>query len=279
MQLLPGANASNLFAKTSGVYNLIVTDANTCEDSATTGIAITNNPLPVVSITPSGNTAFCDGDSAEIVTSNTGTFQWTRNGLAIAGATASNLFVKTSGVYNLIVTDANTCEDSAASGITMTNNPLPVVSITPSGNTDFCTGDSAELTTSNTGTLQWMRNGTAIVGATNTNLFVKSSGNYNLTVTDGNMCVDTAASGIAMTENPLPVVTITNQGQDTLCDGDTTFLMASAGLFYQWFNNGIPILPTTALISVSSSGNYNVIVQDGNTCTDSAATATSTNCK
>jgi len=46
--------------------------------------------------------------------------------------------------YTVTVTDVNSCSASTSQGVTV--NPLPVVSITPSGPTTFCAGGSVNLT-------------------------------------------------------------------------------------------------------------------------------------
>ncbi|HMR90141.1 MAG TPA: hypothetical protein PKD51_18395, partial [Saprospiraceae bacterium] len=82
---------------------------------------------------------------------------------------------------------------------------------------------------------------------------------YTVTVTDCNGC--SATDSAVVTIFPLPTVSIT--GQDAICLGDSTSLIASGGNQYVW-NNGA----TTAEIMVSptETTTYSVTVTDSNNC-------------
>ena len=262
---IAGATNAMYFASQQGHYNFIISDA--CgTDSLGTGMFVTENALPVVTIT--GNTTYCAGDSTELTGSSGGTSQWYMNGIAISGATSNTFYATTPGVYNMIKTNLNGCSDSAATGISVNENPLPVVSIT--GTSDFCAGDSGLLSSSAGVSYQWFQDGMPVSGGINNTFYASDSGNYNVIVTDMNGCSDSASAGMMVIENPLPVVLVTGTSQ--FCAGDSAGLFSSLGASFQWFMDGMPIGGATASTYYASvAGIYNVIVTDTNGCSDSAS--------
>ena len=79
----------------------------------------------------------------------------------------------------------------AVASQSVTVNPLPVVSITPSGPTTFCSGNSVVLD-AGAGFASYSWNTTPV--QTTRTITVTASGNYVVTVTDGNGCQNTAVN-------------------------------------------------------------------------------------
>ena len=158
----------------SGTYTVTVTDGNGCQAEASQSVTV--NPLPVVSITPSGTTTFCQGGSVDLVANPAGaSYLWSN------GAVTRSITVNASGTYTVTVTDGNGCQAEASQSVTV--NPLPVVSITPSGTTTFCPGGSVDLVANPAGASYLWSN-----GAVTRSITVNASGTYTVTVTDGNGC-------------------------------------------------------------------------------------------
>ncbi|MBK9639166.1 MAG: PKD domain-containing protein [Bacteroidetes bacterium] len=81
------------------------------------------NPVPVATVTATGPTTFCAGDSV-VLQANTGsglTYQWKLNGNNISGAIANNFAVKLAGNYRVRVFGSNNC--SKLSNLTTVNIP------------------------------------------------------------------------------------------------------------------------------------------------------------
>lgn len=91
----------------------------------------------------------------------------------------------------------------------------------------------------------------------------------------GTVCgVATWASGCRkITINALPVAAITPNGPTTFCQGGSVVLTASGGGTYLWS----PGNTTTAQRTVSTSGNYSVLVTAANGCTASASVTVTVN--
>lgn len=193
---IPGATNSSYFATDAGSYNVMKTNQNGCSDSSAVATVITVNPSPTVTTTPS-SVDICTGDSVEItVNAGGGTVQWTLNGTDIVGATSGSYFASAAGSYNVIKTNMNGCSGTSATPSIVSVNPLPPVSLSPSGTVNFCAGDSVEITITvgaGGGSFQWYLDGTALAGSTNSSIFASAEGAYNLEKTNMNGCSDTSA--------------------------------------------------------------------------------------
>ena len=246
----------NTIITQTGNYTLIVTDANNCSDTST-AITVTVNANPVATITPSGPTTFCSGNTVSFQSSSGASYYWS------TGETTQNISVGLSDTIWVIVTDFNNCSDTSSVSYVVVN-PLPNATITPSGPLSFCTGGNVTLDAQSGLSYQWS------TGSIASSITVSSSGNYVVTVTDANNCVNTSTA-TTVTVNSLPVVSITPIGNTTFCDGNNVTLQASAGVSYLWNTT-----ETSANIIVTQSGNYTVTVTDANNCSSSSAPVTIT---
>jgi len=139
-------------------------------------------------------------------------------------------------------------------------------------NTSFCEGGNVILKASGVsgGTYQWLRDGIAIVGATSNEYIAKSSGRYTCSIT-GSVCNGISTNYIDVLVNPNPQVFIQATCGDAITgQARLTALPATSGT-YTWnkTSSGSPI--TSQYIDVTSKGNYQVIIDNGNGCTNSAS--------
>lgn len=244
-----GGTFQSITVSTSGIYWVIASNTSCSDTSAP--VTVTFNAQPVVTITPSGSLSFCTGDSV-ILTANGGTgFSWS------TGATSQSIIVYSTGTYSVVVSNANGCTGSASVNVNV--SPAPNAIISPSGPITICSGDFTTLTANAGVAWQWSN------GATTQTIVVTNPGNYWVIVSNGS-CTDTSTS-VVVNVNSLPVATITANGATTFCQGGAVTLTASNGNSWLW-STGV----TTQSINVVSSGNYWVIVSNGNGCSDTSAT-------
>jgi hypothetical protein len=261
---IPGATSQSYFVSTPGVYNVRIHDV--CGTDTTIAVTVQQHNLPSVAL--SGNTSYCTGSSVTLTGSSGGSSQWYLNGTPIAGATSNTYAASAAGVYNMTKTNLNGCSDSAAVGITITENALPVVLVT--GNTSYCAGNSVTLTGTSGGSSQWYLNGAPIAGATSNTYTASEPGVYNMIKTNSNGCADSSSVGITVMENPLPVVVL--NGNTGYCAGDSVTLTGNSGGTSQWYLNGAAISGATSnTYTASEPGVYNMIKTNSNGCADSAA--------
>lgn len=253
------ATASNLI---SGQYQVIVTDANSCIESAT---VIINQPAAPLAASYTANNISCYGanNGSITVTSTGGTqnynYLWSVTP-SVNSPAASSL---PSGSYSITVTDANNC--TFAIGNMPITEPT-VLAINPVVTDVSCPnhGDGSILTNTSGGTVPYNFNWGG--AGTTADLLNIDGGNYSLTVTDNNGC--SLTESFVVTE--LPGVSVAGTPVNVLCyplqNGYITLSATSSfmPLQYSW-NNGA----TTQSISSLDTGTYSVTVTDAHGCTAS----------
>ena len=215
----------------------------------------------------SSSDATCNLSNGTIATTaNGGTgalnYQWSN------GATTENIVGLNANSYTLSVTDANGCLDS----VNVSINQLGSVSTSAAVSSNYngadisCNGSSdGTLTASGTGGMmpydyEWSDGQTTAVA---TGL---SAGTYNVIITDGNGCLDTAF--ITLTEPALVGVqldTLINNSCNGSSDGYATVLGngGTGSYSYNW-SNGSAVSSASGL----SVGNYTMTLTDANACSD-----------
>lgn len=181
--LIPGATSADYTAAASGNYRVIVTNGTCVDTSAPQAVAVT--PAPPAIITPSGALNFCQGGMVTLTANSAPGFQyqWTLNGVAVAGDTTNRITVTTTGDYAVNIFDGFCPATSATARVVV--NPVPVVGITVAGDVLTATAGFAAY--------QWYRNGAAIDGATQAAYTATVAGYYTVVVSDNIGCSATSA--------------------------------------------------------------------------------------
>ena len=235
---------------TTTTYTVTISNATGCTASATTTVTV--NPLPTVTV--SGTTTICNGSVTALSASGANTYSWTP-ATGLSSTTASNPTANPTTTTTYTVTGTSAAGCTGTTTVTITVNPLPTITV--SGTTTICNGNNTTLSASGANTYSWSSGGTSsdeIVSPTTTTT-------YTVTGTDANGCSNTATSTV--TVNPLPTV---NLGPDMAACGSTVLDAQNAGSTYVWSESS-----TTQTITVSTSGNYSVVVTDANGCSNSDA--------
>ncbi|HEX5003288.1 MAG TPA: M43 family zinc metalloprotease [Bacteroidia bacterium] len=200
--IFPGGTPSSSTSSTpvvtynsTGTYDVTLIVANAGGSDTLVNLnMVTVNGLPQVDVTAPGNEVIVCAGSALTLTANSVspnlTYQWTRYGSAISGATNSTYDVTKTGNYKVLVTKPNGCS-RLSSNYRVDKVPLPVVHITAGGPTTFCPGDSVVLTATQNATWNyvWKKYANIISGAATNQLTAYTSGSYKVIVTDQNGCV------------------------------------------------------------------------------------------
>ena len=199
------------------------------------------------SITAGGPTTFCSGGSV-VLTANSGTgltYQWTKNGTDISGATNISRTATSSGSYAVKVTKSGVTATSAPVTVTVSSS-IATPTISASGPLSFCPGGSVTLSSSSSTGNLWSNN------ATTQSITVSSSGSYTVTVTSGT-CSATSAATVVSTSTSPAAPTISTSGSTSLCPGTGITLTSSATSTggYVWSTGA-----TTRSIAVQSAGTY-----------------------
>jgi PKD repeat protein len=155
-------------------------------------------PTPEVNISADGPTSFCTGGSVQINSSQVSGNEWSND------ATSNSITVTTSGVYSLTYTDNNGCM-ATSNSIEVSVSDSPVPTITTSGITSICEGESLTLTASASDSYAWNLNGEVLEGETSQTISATEEGAYTVTVTNADQCDGTGTSNFVFVQvNPTP---------------------------------------------------------------------------
>ncbi len=236
-----GATTQTINVIATGNYSVVVTNEFSCTDSDM--IYVTINPTPIVNI--GNNIQICENEGIILDAENVGSeYLWS------TGATTQTIFVNSSAIYSVEVTNIFGC--SASDNVNIIANPAPFIDL--GDDVNFCDGGSVIFdATSPLSTYLWN------TGATTASITVTEEGIYSVTVTNNFGCAET--DEVEVTIDPSPVVAL---GEDVgLCNGETLILDATNPSSNYLWNTGA----TSATIDVTDEGTYSVLVTNIAGCT------------
>jgi len=257
-------------------YTISDTGANGCYNTITK--VVTVNPLPTVTITPSGPAALCAGSNILLTAGGALTYAWTPTAGLSSGTGATVTAAPTATTtYTVTGTDNNGCINTATKAITV--NPLPTINVSPSAAVTFCNGGSATLTAGGSATSFTWSPATGLSATTGATVTANpiTTTTYTVTGMDGNGCINTATK--LVTVNALPPVAISPATAIAICAGSSTTLVGSGATTYSWS-------PSTSLSSGTASTvtatpgattTYTLTGTDANGCVNTATKQVSVN--
>lgn len=140
--------------------------------------------------------------------------------------------------------------------------------VKPGGPVTACQGDIVKLTanTDPSFTYKWNNSSALINGENDSTLSVNQNGFYSVTIFKNNCPVTSAAVQVTYINKPTQPV-ITSSGAIVPCVGGSVILTSSAnvGGTYKWSTGEL-----TQAITVTTSGNYFVSINNGSTCTNTS---------
>jgi hypothetical protein len=276
-----------------------VTVTNSVSNATSTAATLTVNVPPTISTQPASQTAVVGQTATFSVTAagaGTLTYQWTKNGAAISGATSASYTTPAAtsadngAQFTVTVTDLVSSVTSNTA--TLTVNAPPSITAQPTNKT-VNAGQAAtfSVTAAGTGTLtyQWKKGGVAIGGATSasytTPATASSDNGAQFTVTVTNSFGNVTSSAATLTVNVPPTISSQPANQTVAVGQTATFSVTASGtgsLTYQWKKNGNAIsgatsasytTPATVASDNGASFTVTVVGTSGNV-TSNAATLT-----
>ncbi|MBM4012733.1 MAG: hypothetical protein FJ286_15405, partial [Planctomycetes bacterium] len=276
----------------AGSYTVQLTNlAGTVTSAAAT---LTVTAPPVIMAQPSSQTVLA-GNTVTFAVSATGnpapTYQWSRNGAAIASATNASLTLNNvtsadAGTYKLTAT--NTHGVATSSEATLTVNVPPAITTQPVSLASI-PGASATFSVAASGfpavSYQWYKGANPLPGANSASYTINpvstaDAGQYKVVVTNA---AGTATSNtVVLTVNIPPVITTQPAATQSVALGTAaTFIVVANGSpapAFQWRKDGNPITgATSSVFSIGSAvaadaGIYTVVVSNaGGSVTSSAS--------
>ncbi len=297
---ITGANAATYTLATTAVadngaqFSVLVSNAQGSVTSTPATLTVSAAVVAPSFTSQPANATVTAGQTATFTAAATGSgtlaYQWLRNGVAIAGATAPSyttpvLTVADSGAVFTVTVSNNSPSTVTSAGALLTVNRAPVaptITTQPAAQT-VTAGQSAVFTVVASGdptlTYQWRRDGSNIDGATGatyttpTTTLADSGANFSVEVRNGVGMVTSANA--TLTVNPAPVApSITTQpvAVSVLAGATATFSVAATGsgtLAYQWRRNGADIAGanaasyTTGALALADNGaQFSVVVSN-----------------
>lgn len=230
-------------------YTITATDANGCTANSSTTITV--NPLPVITV---NSASVCAGQSAVLTASGATSYSWT-GGLSGNPATA---FPAATTSYTVTGTMSG-CAGTAVATVTV--NPSPAVSLSPTSVTcGMCNGS---ISTSASGAITYNWSGPSGFTSTIMNPTNLCQGTYTLTATSSTGCNTIATTTVG---NSVPTATVgsVTPANCGACDGSAT-IFATGGVSpytYLWSPTGNTTPTGTGLCA----GVYIVTVTDMTGC-------------
>jgi hypothetical protein len=218
---------------TAGSYKFYLSNG-ACKDS----MILTVNPLPVVTAT--GTSPICEGASTTITGAGADTYTINPGGLANAAIVSPTATT----TYTVIGTSVAGCTSETT--ITITVNPLPVVTAT--GTSPICEGASTTITGAGADTYTINPGGLANAAT------VSPTATTTYTVIGTSVAGCTSETTITITVNPLPVVNAT--GTSPICEGASPTITGAGADSYTINPGG---LANAATVSPTVTTTYTVI--------------------
>jgi hypothetical protein len=290
-------NTDNILVNAAGSYKVIA-NFNGCSTESE-AVVVTVEQTPQIEVT-AVDTMFCVGGNTTITAEATGwnngnvNYNWSND----HHGSVYNFNPTVAGTYTFFVTASQaTAGCVAVDSITINVIDLPVTPVVSVDNDVVCDGGQVTLTVTNADIIgngavyTWYRNGVVISNAVNASLTespVTVDGdltNYVYTVEATlpmSGCTSLASDNNIVTVIPTPVVTVSVDGNTTLCDNGIVTLHANvspagANYNYQWYKDNVLIPGANEDVYVASEDaretayNYSVVVTANAGCNVTAS--------
>ena len=227
------------------------------------------------------------------------TYQWLKDGMPIAGETNSVLTLSSvvaSAGYSVVVSNPAGSVQSRTAGLQVysktpiSTDTAPVFTNQPAD--AFATLSSpvtfsATVSASPAPYYQWMKNGTTVVGATNSSFTIpqvspNDAGQYFLIAK--NTAGYAVSNTVTLTVGSAPVFTTQPISQAVMAGSGVTFAAAASASpapYFQWFKNGSALVGATSAtlrfdsVTKNDEGSYSLVAKNvAGSATSSSATLT-----
>jgi hypothetical protein len=250
-----------------------------------------NSAAPVITQQPLPQTSALYGSAtfSVVATGSSLTYQWSKNSVALSGATGSTLFIPvvdatSAGSYSVRVLSGGALGPSVTSNsVPLTITSSVIISSQPVAQSAIVSGTVTFAVTASTAnnfvgpiTYQWEKNGANISGATGAiltlnNVQAGDAGSYSVLVSDLVDSLLSATASLSVNAGPVaPVITAQPQAQSVIAGNSATFSVAATGapLTYQWRKDGTNISGANGAtltlnnVQAGDAGSYSVLVSN-----------------
>jgi len=244
---------------------------------------------PIITRQPA-STSVAAGQAVSLTVEASGspvlTYQWRRDGVALAGATSATLNLGavsagSAGSYDVVVANSAGNVTSRPAIVSVTAAVVaPAITAQPVSLT-VTPGSAATFAVTATGSAplayEWRRDGVAVPGATESTLFLPavyatSAGGFSVVISNSAGSVTSSSATLTVSSAAAaPVITTQPVTQSVAAGGSATLLVAATGtapLAYQWRKDGTAIVGATrdsyalSSFTAAAAGSYSVVVSN-----------------
>ncbi len=259
------------------VYTVTGTNASGCSNTAT--VTVTVNALPIVSV--GSALPICTGTSTPMISASGAiSYSWSP-ATGLSATTGVGVFANPVSTTNYTVTgtDLNGCSNTAS--VTVSVNPLPVISAGSS--VAICNGLNTVLSASGGVSYNWLPS-TGLSATTGSSVTAgpATTTTYTISGTSSSGCINTTS--VTVTVNSLPAITsISNNGP--ICAGvalnlSSTVSGGSGSYNYSWSGpnsfSSTSNNPSLSGATTAAAGTYTLTVTDTHSCIATGSNTTAT---
>ena len=265
----------------AGTYNVTITASGGC--TSTTSVVVTVNSGSTA--TAGSNSPLCEGTDLNLTESGGDAVSWFWTGPNSFTSNLQNPTISTAtntaaGTYFVTITDGNGC--TATNNVIVTFHTSPTVSV--GSNSPLCEGQNLNLTESGGDAVSWNWTGpnsftSSLQNPTISSATIAATGTYNVTITDGNGCTNSASIAVSVVSS----ITATPSSNSPLCEGADLNLTESGGDAVSWSWSGPNGFTSTAQnpsitnTTLAAAGTYDVTITGSSGCTAIASTTVTIN--
>lgn len=271
--LLTGETSNELIVSTSGEYSIEVTNSEECTTNSTNNVPIQVYLAPEApGIDTEDSISICIGDSAHLTANyiNGLTYSWQRNNIPDY-ATTSDVYVKNSGLFKLLVTSVNGCSSFSNDSVVVKTLEQPEpFTIELDGIKTFCQGKKASLNVNHViaNGYQWYLDDEKIPGAIGKEIEVEEQGDYSVIVSNLSNCATKSTKPVHITVYPKPQTPqIIPQGKTEFCEGETVVLSSNiTDKYHYWITFNNATIEDEKDYSASNTGYYRTFIKNEFNC-------------
>ncbi|SOD89901.1 DUF11 domain-containing protein [Spirosoma fluviale] len=274
--LVTGATASTYIARQAGNYTVSAKQGN-CTVTSQYQLDI-NSFTSAGILAPTGLAPQCADRLLTIATDyigETASFQWTRNGVAITGATSYSYTTNLTGSYAAQITDGTCVFNSSPAYFQFGQSLFAKAYTNAPGDTLICTASNTGIFIyptlpylANGYSLKWYRNGVLLYEAnpatTNSSYYADQPGIYYYVLKQG-ACQTTSNAVTIADASALTIDIKYDYNTKSFCPGESRYLYTNfiSGSF-QWQKDGVDITGATSNgYSATATGSYTVRITRG----------------
>jgi hypothetical protein len=224
------------------VYNVIGTDSNNCNGLAAISVSVIPSPSIVAN---SG--VICIGDTYTIVPTGASTYTYS-GGSPLVSPTITT-------TYSIVGTNSLGCNAILPAVVTV--SVVNSLTITITGNSTVCAGETVSLTANGAPSYTWSGG-----AGTFSTIVLTPTANVSYTLV-GSSAACTSSTNILVVANPLPTITAIASAS-IICINESASLTVSGGTTYTWSPNGANT--SQIVVTPTASSTYSVLGQDVNGC-------------